>query len=463
MMGLPAIAGAAEPAPLTKGDCDCSPMDMTLQWARVESDESSTMLIWRCQSSSNGKTHWVDSRIYQYDEPDQAAESFALARAAFSQAVEWSSQGQETSRLVSVVDEPDRFGSLRYFPIEHLYWGEMTLKGAPTYYAVFHMSYTGIDENEARDIFEAAARRILLTIDSKTLAGGITLPTPEEGAIRLGITNFTAGTVELQRPPSTEWASLTAGSPLFSGDKIRTSKGSRAEVLLGSSRIIGVGPETMIALSPDTIASPTDPLPINLARGRMWVLIDPLARLPFTARIRTADVMVEAKDPASSEFEGIDAIEFDLRAEGGASFVNVLDGIVWISDTAGTEAAVDAGKSVRAESGGTLSAPKAFALNEIDRWWASFPHAPTTPSPGQTSPSAGQESPLPSTTNPDIEPGGAEETAAEMPASIDDSDDISIALIVVPIMVGVTLAGVGFFFYRRGRQEAEAARKDRRN
>lgn len=451
---------AADPAPLTEKDCDCSPLDMSLEWARVESDASSSMLVWRCQSVSDGRVHWVDSRLYQFNAEGRATESFEQTRASFSQAIEWSYEGKEVSRPVTVVSEPDRFGSLRYYPAERLYWGEMALVRPPQYYAVFYLSYGGLDEKEARDIFETAARRILLIMDSKTLSGGITLPAPEEGAVRLGIASFTSGTVELQRPPSTAWVNLTPGFPLFSGDKIRTSKEGQAEILLGSSRIIGIGPETMIGLPAAAGGLPADPPLLNLARGRMWALIDPLSAEPFSTRVRTADLSVEVKDPAAAGFVGITRIEFLLQAEGGASSAGVLDGIVWISDAAGAaSAAVDAGKTVRVESGAALSAPEALELDAADRWWAGLPHATAAESPAPTADPP--EEPSLTLTAPTPSPTTAETPA---PAASDaDSDDLPIAVVIVPIVVGVMLALVGLFFYRRGIREAQAPRKPRRD
>ncbi|MBM3132271.1 MAG: FecR domain-containing protein [Chloroflexi bacterium] len=444
------------PVTFTEQDCDCSSVGMKLGPVKIENGEAASSLRWRCELVQNGKQNWSESFIYYFSESGPAAENFAYSKTASEQAVQWVVDGLETARLVAVVDQPDSYGSLRYYPAEGVYWGEIAHLRGPSFYATAHLTYSGVDETEAKEVFSAASRRIMLIMDNKMTETARSFPPPEKGAMRMGIVIFHSGTVELQRPPSEAWIQIETGMPLFSGDRIRAMKESRVEIFVDSSRIVGLDSDSMFSLPAVSGSPPMAELsPLNLARGHMWVKMD--APTPRETQVRTSDALVSVKDAELSAFEGINGIEFEVASAGGATFVNVLNGVVWVSDTNKTKtAAVDAGKTIRCESGGVPSDPKPIDFALLNRWWKNFPDQASVedetggPTPTATEPASTPSPTAVSTPTPvSPQPESREES---------DSDGVNVAVIIVPVVVGLALAAIGIFYFMKGRREAAAAR-----
>jgi hypothetical protein len=94
----------------------------------------------------------------------------------------------------------------------------------------------------------------------------------------IGKVTFPVGDVSVQRKnPGTAWEKVKLGSLIYSGDKLKTAKESRCEVMLNDGSIIRIGESTTFEFTQAVVTEKSKNAQSKLGAGKVWANITKLA------------------------------------------------------------------------------------------------------------------------------------------------------------------------------------------
>jgi hypothetical protein len=134
--------------------------------------------------------------------------------------------------------------------------------------------------------------------------------------------NYLEGTVRVQKPESEGWMTAESTMALVPGDKIQTSKKSRAELALAAHTIIRIDQNSTLDINKQTDSLLINPIFVQLTQGDFWGrILSPDSAFELICPLKSGNsIALTFSDTASSICRisiGPDST-FEARVYGGA-------------------------------------------------------------------------------------------------------------------------------------------------
>jgi hypothetical protein len=201
------------------------------------------------------------------------------------------------------------------------------------------------------------------------------LPPPEawqeEVAMVLSHNRF----AEISRTEPDKWFPVRAGMKVYSGDRLRTLQDGYFEIetkygYFETPRNIGMNSILVKVYSESLLSVPSKDKPIEgvsgyleYIKGRFWMMIDNLDGT-------TTEKGERVKFYTPNAIAGIKQTELEIIVQSNATTVNVLKGVVEVSDLSHSKTlSVKAGESTTCTGNSGPSAVSYYNTDAVGQWW----------------------------------------------------------------------------------------------